>query len=93
MSDYPAGTVAVATVRGVPNMRVMAFCGGTGSYSWLSSEYLDGGRAHSPSEVTDVRQLHLSGLFERRQDGEISTADEWNDITKEPESVTDRNMK
>lgn len=59
MNDWPVGTIARATVRGVENVTVFRCAGST----WLSSAMipipvLDGAsRAHEDDHVTDVRPL------------------------------------
>lgn len=62
MSAYEPGTVALATVRGVPGVRVLR-AGGPGVSGrkqapfWLSAEFVAGWRTHSDYLVTDVRPL------------------------------------
>ena len=82
MSTYEPGTVAVATVRGVPNVRVMR-CGPKQPF-WMSPEYEgdDQGsdrqwRMHSDREVTDVRPLVVLDLA---QIDEIA-ATTWHEVT------------
>ena len=53
MTDYKPGTVAVATVRGVRDMRVFRDDGG----GWYSGVFVNGRWWHSDSKVTDVRPL------------------------------------
>lgn len=55
MSTYEPGTVAVATVRGVPNVRVIRRATG-----WASGVEIDGTRVFHPdgfAAVTDIRPL------------------------------------
>lgn len=55
MSTYELGTVAVATVRGVPNVRVIRRATG-----WASAVEIDGRRMFHPDRiaaVTDIRPL------------------------------------
>ena len=52
MSDYKPGQVAVATVRGVPNVRVMRSATG-----WWSEGYVKDFGYHGIGLVTDVRPL------------------------------------
>ena len=58
MTDYKPGTVAKATVRGVPDQRVMRHKDG----GWFSVEYADGFRHHRHLDVTDVRPLVVLDL-------------------------------
>lgn len=53
MSTYEPGTVAVATVRGVPNVRIFRYS----EASWVSSEPVMHTRVHHVEHVTDVRPL------------------------------------
>lgn len=60
MSTYEPGTVAVATVRGVPNVRVIRRATG-----WASGVEIDGTRVFHPDRipaVTDVRPLVVLDL-------------------------------
>jgi hypothetical protein len=52
MTTYEPGTVAVATVSGVPNIRVMRL-----TSLWYSAIEVFGDRAHVLEDVTDVRRL------------------------------------
>jgi hypothetical protein len=55
MSTYEPGTVAVATVRGVPNVRVIR---DDRKEAWLSGATIDGFQWHlERTHVTDVRPL------------------------------------
>lgn len=58
MSTYEPGTVAVATVRGLPNVRVMRVA----HTGWVSSPETKGPFVHLESEVTDVRPLVVLDL-------------------------------
>ena len=60
MSTYEPGTVAVATVRGVPNVRV--FHWDRSVSKWLSATPVDGTCIHSIGHVTDVRPLVVLDL-------------------------------
>ena len=63
MSAFEPGQVAVATVRGVPNVRVMRTDGTFGAdISWISAEITRGARLHGDENVTDVRQLVVLDL-------------------------------
>lgn len=62
MTKYAAGTVAVATVRGVPNVRVMLAVPGS-AMPWIGNA--DDGRGtywHTDQQVTDVRPLVVLDL-------------------------------
>jgi hypothetical protein len=69
--DWKPGTVAKATVRGVPDVTVFAFVAGT----WVSGEDVEGTRVHGALRVTDVRPLvvldiedaGLSGSYDVRR--------------------------
>lgn len=52
--NYEPGTVAVATVRGVPNVRVIR---DDRKDAWLSGATIDGFQFHVRTQVTDVRPL------------------------------------
>ena len=54
MSTWPSGTIASATVRGVPDVLVMHH-GDT--WGWTSSVYAGGSLGHPDEQVTDVRPL------------------------------------
>ncbi len=54
MSTWPSGTIARATVRGVPNVLVM-YHGDT--WGWTSSVYAGGSLKHADEDVTDVCPL------------------------------------
>ena len=62
-ATFEPGTVAVATVRGVPNVRVVLTSGTmqAGNY-WVSVEYVEGCRMHAAENVTDVRPLVVLDL-------------------------------
>lgn len=63
MSDHPAGTVAVATVRGIEGVRVMRTTGNGGAdFIWLTSEVVGGARYHPADRVTDIRPLVVLDL-------------------------------
>lgn len=57
MSDYPPGTVAVATVRGIRSVRVFRR-----TTSWVTGTVVRGYLDHSNSEVADVRPLVVLDL-------------------------------
>lgn len=57
MTSYPAGTVAVATVRGVEGVRVMR-----NDVQWSSSRPIAGYVSHLDTDVTDVRPLVVLDL-------------------------------
>lgn len=60
MSTYPAGTVAVATVRGVEGVRVMWRDAENG---WIAGWFAASGHAFAPaSDVTDIRPLVVLDL-------------------------------
>jgi hypothetical protein len=61
MSTYEPGTVAVATVRGVPNVRVLRSGGDRESF-WIAPTRTCGDRYHADSEVTDIRPLVVLDL-------------------------------
>ena len=54
MSTWPSGTIARATVRGVPDVLVM-YHGNT--WGWTSSVNAGGSLGHGDEQVTDVRPL------------------------------------
>jgi hypothetical protein len=54
MSEYPVGTVAMATVRGVEGVRI--FLDGAGA-GWTSAILVDGQCWHRVAQVTDIRPL------------------------------------
>jgi hypothetical protein len=58
MTEYKPGTVAKATVRGVPDVTAFAFVAG----AWVSAEDVGDTRVHGPSKVTDVRPLVVLDL-------------------------------
>lgn len=62
MTVYEPGTVAVATVRGVPNVRVMRYVITSGERMWLSGHRVDGVVVHGDSYVTNVRPLVVLDL-------------------------------
>ena len=64
MSTYEPGTVAVATVRGVPNVRLMSV--GAGG-EWLSGENAAGWHEHGRRDVTDVRPLVVLDITDPRR--------------------------
>jgi hypothetical protein len=55
MSTYEPGQVAVATVRGVPNVRVWRKS--HDGIAWLSAVAVGGSILHSNEDVTDIRPL------------------------------------
>jgi hypothetical protein len=57
MAEYPAGTVAVATVRGVPNVRIFRR-----DYDWTTATPTGDWIGHPHHEVTDVRPLIVLDL-------------------------------
>lgn len=59
--DEP-GTVAVATVRGVPNVRVFCYRVRSGECQWDSAERVHGSISHGDADVTDVRPLVVLDL-------------------------------
>jgi hypothetical protein len=61
VSTYEPGTVAVATVRGVPNVRVFRYREGE-KLRWDSGERIDDGIVHPDHLVTDVRPLVVLDL-------------------------------
>jgi len=87
--DYPIGTVATATVRGVEGVRVMLFEGGTGTRAWLSSVYMKGGRAHAPHDVTDIRPLVTLDLGEDipRLREALARWTGWTSLTVEKDAI------
>lgn len=62
MNAYKPGTVAVATVRGVPNVRVMRRELSDSPYEWQSARSIAAMFAHHDREVTDVRPLVVLDL-------------------------------
>lgn len=58
MSEYKPGTVAVATVRGVKNVRVMLDVDG----EWLTATIVGGYQFHRDENVTDIRPQVLLDL-------------------------------
>ena len=60
MSEYKPGTVAVATVRGVKNVRVMLDVDG----EWLSATIVGGYQFHRDENVTDIRPQVLLDVAE-----------------------------
>jgi hypothetical protein len=61
MSTYEPGQVAVATVRGVPNVRVLR-SGGDREAFWIAPTRTCGDRYHADSDVTDIRPLVVLDL-------------------------------
>lgn len=72
MSEYEPGTVAVATVRGVPNVRVFRYS----EVSWVSSEPVKHTLVHHEVEghVTDVRPLVVLDPEDREQVERLASA-------------------
>lgn len=71
MSTYPAGTVAVATVRGVKDMRVMRRALFDGRDAWFTPDCIGDFFSHQDSVVTDIRPLvvlDLNGLSDALRD-------------------------
>lgn len=62
MSTYEPGTVAVATVRGVPNVRVFRIRDHHEIVRWVTADNLNGWLGHHDSDVTDVRPLVVLDL-------------------------------
>jgi hypothetical protein len=60
MSTYEPGTVAVATVRGVPNVRVIRYTSRAG-FRWLEAST---GTVNIDEQVTDIRPLVVLDLNE-----------------------------
>jgi hypothetical protein len=62
MTNYEPGAVAIATVRGVPNVRVFRYHG----RNWISAETVGEprlrSRLHSNEQVTDIRPLIVLDL-------------------------------
>lgn len=59
MSNWPAGTVAMATVRGIRNVRVTRLSNGL----WVSADPSStGSRINTDEQVTDVRRLVVLDL-------------------------------
>jgi hypothetical protein len=58
MSTYEPGTVAVATVRGVPNVRVTL----DPNDEWFAHVEVSGRRWQDPEDVTDIRPLVVLDL-------------------------------
>ena len=56
MTTYEPGTVAVATVRGVPNVRVMR-SGGCDGWGWVTADKVETWRVHEDRLVYDIRPL------------------------------------
>lgn len=63
-NNYPDGTIAIATVRGVPNVRVMRIVDGV----WVSGVVCEGRCHHASDTVEDVRPLVVLDL----EDGEAT---------------------
>ncbi len=59
-AEYEPGTVAVATVRGEPNVRVMR----RDDRIWMAPTTISGANVHHDHEVTDVRPLVVLDLDE-----------------------------
>lgn len=69
---YEPGTVAVATVRGVPNVRVMHLADAAGAglavgTKWISQSGVECYYAHREDQVTDVRPLVVLDPDDRQQ--------------------------
>jgi hypothetical protein len=63
MTTYEPGTVAIATVQGVPNVKVVRVEGSLVNAPWVTTEKLPGcGSWHYESDVTDVRPLVVLDL-------------------------------
>jgi hypothetical protein len=62
MSNYEPGTVAVATVRGVTNVRVFRIRDHHDVVRWVTADNLNGWLGHHDSDVTDVRPLVVLDL-------------------------------
>ena len=60
-ATYPVGTVAVATVRGVEDVRVVRVAGGSTGH-WCSADLIDTWHFHSDPVCTDVRPLVVLDL-------------------------------
>jgi hypothetical protein len=54
MNTYEPGRICVATVRGVPNVRVFRYATRTYGFRWME---LNTGIVHSDEQVTDIRPL------------------------------------
>ena len=63
-TTYEPGTVAVATVRGVPNVRVMLLGASDYPEKWASGTPVHDARLHEERDVTDVRPLVVLDLVD-----------------------------
>ena len=73
MTDFKPGDVCVATVRGVPNVRVMA-CPDMRLalvHPWTSAVSIQGTRMHACEDVTDVRRLVVLDLDAHMYDASL----------------------
>jgi hypothetical protein len=74
MSAYEPGTVAVATVRGVKDVRVMRVAQGYGASPWRSGVEIAGYICHHDCDLTDVRPLVVLDLM---VPGSKNAIDHW----------------
>ena len=95
MTAYEPGTVAVATVRGVPNVRIFGYHEGGGVFRWDSGERIADSIVHHDRHVTDVRPLvvldpegegfHVAEMAaDLRKRGHVWLADQIEAQTKPP---------
>ena len=69
---YPPGTIAVATVRGVPDIRVMRTVDGW----WLSFVKVDDDIYHATADLAEIRRLVVLNLHEANDTIPVSTVAE-----------------
>ena len=58
MTDYPLGTVVLATVRGVPGQQVMPTNWPNKALGWVSASFVMGCRFHPHADVTDIEVVY-----------------------------------
>lgn len=65
MTDYPLGTVVVATVRGVPGQQAMrAGQPGGSPRGWVSASFVMGCRFHPHADATDIEVVYTPRMAE-----------------------------
>jgi hypothetical protein len=84
MTDYPAGTVAVATVRGVPNVRIFRSQG-----DWISGDTVEGAFWADDRDVTDISPLVMLDIADMR--GKMVAAPSVNELPTWLRTLADAN--